>query len=59
VPQSEGTCSFEVYDYKTRTHHPCTEPATFEPDPYAEEIHDDSTPVWICESHYQERKDDI
>lgn len=26
----------------------CTNEATFGPDPYAQDIYDDDTPVWMC-----------
>lgn len=32
---------------------------SFGPDPYASEINDDDTPVWLCEDCYQERAWDI
>lgn len=38
---------------------PCTGDVTFEPDPYAEEIHDDMTPVWMCEAHRNESARDV
>ena len=34
-------------------------PCTLGPDPFAQEIHDDDTEVWLCEKCYQDRKDDI
>jgi hypothetical protein len=32
-----------------------SEDATFAPDPFASEIHDDETPVWLCENCRHER----
>ncbi len=55
----EGVCSQQIYDYTTREYVDCPSPAEFGPDPYAEEIYDDSTPVWLCEHHWQDRKGDI
>ena len=36
-----------------------TDNLLWEPDPYAHEINDDDTPVWLCEDCRQELEDDI
>ena len=37
----------------------CKGEVTFGPDPYLDELYQDSTPVWMCESCRAERADDI
>lgn len=39
--------------------YPCKGKVTFAPDPYAEEIHGDSTEVWMCEEHRDQSAADI
>jgi hypothetical protein len=36
-----------------------TENLTWAPDPYAHEIHDDDTPMWLCDNCRQELRDEI
>lgn len=47
----------------TEEEQPCeecgNENATFGPDPYAEDIHGDDTPVWLCEGCSKSRAADI
>lgn len=37
----------------------CDGPVTFAPCPFAADVHNDDTPMWICRWHRDDRADDI
>jgi len=49
----------ECVDGAASSWYDCEGEVTFEPDPFAEEINGDDTPVWMCEHHRHESAMDI